>query len=232
MEKGYILIQDWMLRIEGLSLTDIAVFAIIYGFSQDGESSFRGSQQWLADKLNVSKDTVKRSLKTLVDRQLVEKIDKVVNGVKFCQYKTICVGVVQNQPGGRCNLHHNNKDINKDISLISEDIRESARAKFIPPTLEEVKSFVFEKNLGMDAERFYNHYTSNGWKVGRNKMVDWKAACYNWLKKEKEFAEQRKVAQKESKKEDWFEHNLRVMDEMNGTNLHEQYFGNNGNGNH
>jgi hypothetical protein len=33
-----------------------------------------------------------------------------------------------------------------------------------------------------EAEKFFDHYTANGWKVGRNAMKDWKAACRNWKK--------------------------------------------------
>ena len=32
----------------------------------------------------------------------------------------------------------------------------------------------------MDAQRFIDYYTSNGWKVGRNPMKDWKAAVRTW----------------------------------------------------
>ena len=32
----------------------------------------------------------------------------------------------------------------------------------------------------MDAERFVDYYTSNGWMVGKNKMKDWKAAVRTW----------------------------------------------------
>jgi hypothetical protein len=37
----------------------------------------------------------------------------------------------------------------------------------------------------VDAERFVDHYESNGWMVGRTKMKDWKAAVRNWSRKEK-----------------------------------------------
>ena len=54
------------------------------------------------------------------------------------------------------------------------------RKHFIPPTLEEVQAYCFERNNNVDAERFINHYTSNGWLVGKNKMKDWKAAVRTW----------------------------------------------------
>ena len=32
----------------------------------------------------------------------------------------------------------------------------------------------------IEAARFYDHYESNGWKVGKNPMKDWKATIRNW----------------------------------------------------
>ena len=56
------------------------------------------------------------------------------------------------------------------------------RKRFTPPTIEEVQAYCFERNNNVDAEKFINHYTANGWMVGRNKMKDWKAAVRTWEK--------------------------------------------------
>lgn len=63
--------------------------------------------------------------------------------------------------------------------------------KFIKPSLEEIKEYCNERNNGIDAEKFFNHYESNGWMVGRNKMKEWKAAVITWEKKQKEFEAQK-----------------------------------------
>lgn len=54
--------------------------------------------------------------------------------------------------------------------------------KFTKPTLEEVKSYCQERNNNIDAEHFIDYYESNGWKVGRNSMKDWKATIRTWEK--------------------------------------------------
>lgn len=51
---------------------------------------------------------------------------------------------------------------------------------FAPPTLEEVEAYCRERNNSVDAQRFFDYYTSNGWKVGKNPMKDWKAAVRTW----------------------------------------------------
>lgn len=56
--------------------------------------------------------------------------------------------------------------------------------KFRPPEIEEVENFMFKINfpgiIKNEAEKFMNHYTSNGWKVGKTKMQDWQATVRNW----------------------------------------------------
>lgn len=55
------------------------------------------------------------------------------------------------------------------------------------PTLEEIKEYVKEKNYTFDYEAFFNFYESNGWKVGKNPMKSWQAACITWQKRQNEF---------------------------------------------
>lgn len=50
------------------------------------------------------------------------------------------------------------------------------RSRFYPPTVDEVRAYCIEKGYTVDADRFVDYYTSNGWKVGKNPMKDWKAA--------------------------------------------------------
>lgn len=52
--------------------------------------------------------------------------------------------------------------------------------KFVKPTLDEVKNYCQERNNNIDAEKFIDYYESNGWKVGRNSMKDWKACIRTW----------------------------------------------------
>ena len=57
-----------------------------------------------------------------------------------------------------------------------------SKKKFKQPTVEEVSAYVQEKGYNVDAEHFVSYYESNGWKVGRNPMKDWKAAVRTWAK--------------------------------------------------
>lgn len=52
------------------------------------------------------------------------------------------------------------------------------------PTLEELRAFCKDHKLKTDPEAFFAFYESNGWKVGKNPMKDWKAALRTWEKRE------------------------------------------------
>ena len=54
--------------------------------------------------------------------------------------------------------------------------------RFTPPTFDEVKAYCIERKNNVDAQRFIDYYTANGWKVGRNSMKDWKATVRTWEK--------------------------------------------------
>jgi hypothetical protein len=54
--------------------------------------------------------------------------------------------------------------------------------KFIIPSIDEIKSYCLERNNQINPEQFYDHYQSNGWKVGKNSMKDWKASIRTWEK--------------------------------------------------
>ncbi len=53
--------------------------------------------------------------------------------------------------------------------------------KFVKPSLEEIKLLFSKSGTPMaEAERFFNYYESNGWRVGKNPMKNWHGAAANW----------------------------------------------------
>jgi hypothetical protein len=59
-------------------------------------------------------------------------------------------------------------------------------------TFEEVYEYmairIGKENAKLEAEKFVNYYTSNGWKVGKNPMKSWGAAANNWITNTKQYA--------------------------------------------
>lgn len=56
--------------------------------------------------------------------------------------------------------------------------------RFAPPSVAEVREYCAEKGYTFDPETFVAFYESKGWKVGRNPMRSWRAACTTWQKRQ------------------------------------------------
>lgn len=76
-------------------------------------------------------------------------------------------------------IQKRNKNKNKNKEKEEEIIIEQ-KQKFQKPTLEEIKNYCLERNNSIDAQSFFDYYSANGWKVGKNPMRDWKATVRNW----------------------------------------------------
>ena len=59
---------------------------------------------------------------------------------------------------------------------------EDKRSAFKKPTREQLTDYMNEKLIYIDIDAFLDYYESNGWKVGRNAMKDWKATVRRWAK--------------------------------------------------
>lgn len=69
-----------------------------------------------------------------------------------------------------------------EIEIESES---SKRKRFVAPTLDEVKN---EMGNDLEADKFFDFYTSKGWKVGKTPMVDWRASVRTWKRNMNNFA--------------------------------------------
>lgn len=219
-----------------LDVWETIAYAVIFGFSQDGESTFTGSLAYLSRKMMCSRGKTISALKRLVDLGLVQKIDITRNGVKFCEYRAYIpeTGGTSEAPGSTSqvpvgstpdapnNISYENKD------KIQKGIYNSAHAKFTPPTLEEVTAYCRERQNGIDPQTFIDHYTSNGWRVGNAPMKDWQAAVRTWEQRRKnEAPNPRPFPRPQPRQESVFEHNARIAENirkslMGGTPYDEQ----------
>lgn len=84
--EQYIVLQGWMISDLKLKGNELIIYACIYGFSQAENQVFSGGLQYLADWTNSTKQSVVKCLKSLAEKGFIEKTDKVINGVKFCEY--------------------------------------------------------------------------------------------------------------------------------------------------
>lgn len=79
-------------------------------------------------------------------------------------------------------ITNNHKTTNKDNG------DKSPKKRFISPSNQEVVDYfeqrAIAKNILIDRsepDKFFSHYESNGWMVGKNKMKDWHSAVNGWI---------------------------------------------------
>ena len=123
-DDNYYQISGWMINKLHLKGITLKVYAIIYGFSQDGESEYTGGLQYLCDFTGgTSKPTIIKALKELTEKQYIIRREEIINNVQFNRYKVnlpllknfnggskeTLTGVVKNFNGGSKETLPNNK---------------------------------------------------------------------------------------------------------------------------
>lgn len=112
--------------------------------------------------------------------------------------------------------HYNNKNKNKkqeqeqEINNKKESNRENRSPQFKKPTIAEIQEYCKQRGNNVDAEQFFSFYESNGWKVGRVPMKDWKMCVITWEKRDKKTSSARKYPSEDYRRrievptmEDW-----------------------------
>ena len=154
------------------------------------------TNKYFADLYEVENETISRWISHLkelnyIDIEIVYKndtkeIDKriiKINGIPIDQ--NINTYIPNNQEGycenNQEGIDKKVKDNNTSINNTSINIKENIKRKvFKKPTLEELREYCISASLSVDYQYFYDYYESNGWKVGKNLMKDWKATLRNW----------------------------------------------------
>lgn len=201
----------WMIKRLKLRGTELKVFAIIYGYSQNGDNWYYGSIKDLQEQCDASRQSVISALQSLVAKQFLIKLDNSENNIKTNYYKVnfevvkkldygsknLTEGSQKIRLGGSKNLttdslkiRPNNKDNNKYDNKLNN--KECRAQRFVPPTLADIQDYIAEKNLSVSADRFYSYYESNGWRVGKNSMKSWKAALHSWNARDRQEKQQAK----------------------------------------
>lgn len=193
-DENFVAIQGWMLNKLNLKGNELIVYAVIYGFSQDGESRFTGSRRYLAEWCGCTLKTVDNALSSLVAKGLIAKHDKTVNGVHLCDYSItqvgenlqqgtvkITQGVGENLQGGSVKITHHNIEDNLGIDNLEDNIGKPKRRRFVAPSLDDVETYCNERHNCVDARKFLDYYEMTGWKTkGGATIKDWKACVRTW----------------------------------------------------
>lgn len=204
-DNNFFVVHGWMINRLGLKGNELQLYAIIYGFSQAKDTEFTGSLQYLSDWVGITRQNALVRLQSLVEKGLLVKTDVFTNGVKTCKYTCVtetATGCYRNDNGGvtetatGCyrnsnapvtetatnnipDIHTDNIPDKKEIGVQAPSAPEKT-TRFKPPTVEEVAAYCLERGNHVDAQRFVDYYTSNGWMRGKTKIKDWRACVRTW----------------------------------------------------
>ena len=162
-------------------LTALDKFILVEIDSLDNDEGCTASNEYLAEFCDCAVSKVSRSISKLKKYELIKDIS--FNGRTRKLQSCLAKKARQTSKKSKADYQKKqgspyNNNIDNNIDII---IRDKPK-RFIPPTLEEVKEYCIERKNNVDAQRFIDYYSSNGWKVGRNSMKDWKAAIRTWEK--------------------------------------------------
>lgn len=120
-----------------------------------------------------------------------EELLEIDNGKQFekiAEEKIYCSGFIEFQYGSTLNeqspVHKKVMDILNRYG-IQYNAKKPAYKLTATPTAEDVYNEMLNKtdeyNARIQSQRFFDYYDSNGWKVGKNPMKNWKSAAAGWL---------------------------------------------------
>lgn len=163
------------------------------------------TEQMLATQFNRPLATIQLALRTFEQFGMIEIVDNVIfvsNWEKYQNAEALEHIREQNRlrkqrqrEREKIECHAENRD--KSVTVTEchetdknkkEDIEKNKNNREKSPTLDEIKAYVNEKGLRMDAEAFFDHYEANGWKQSNgNKIKSWQAAARQWARRESDF---------------------------------------------
>lgn len=163
--------HGWMLRELGLSSNELLIYSIIYGFSQDGCSEFTGSLNYLVDFTNSSRPTVLKCLKSLTDKGLLIKTDRLISNQNLPTYRVFDLDFTPSKetlppskemipPPSKVSLPNNNT-INNNIDNSSEADQNSYKSKLFTKwskeeLLQSIKDAAEKRRQEKDKPSFNN----------------------------------------------------------------------------
>ena len=167
---------------------------LVESIDHEGELRFSDTipynEQMLSVITNTNVDVVRSAMKLFVELKMIEvqddatiymaEVNKLI-GSEWASAERVR-NYRKRQQALLCNTDvtesNTEKEIEKDTEIDKE--KEKYKRRFTKPTLEDVQAYCLERGKGVDAQKWFDYYSANGWKVGKNPMKDWKAAVRTW----------------------------------------------------
>ena len=166
-DENYYQISGWMINKLKLKGIELNVYAIIYGFSQDGESEFKGSLKYLTEFTGgTSKPTLIKALKDLTEKRFIIRREEIINKVKFNRYRANLPLLKEFDGGGKETLQGGGKETLPNNELLDNkndnDIKEKITKKEIDTEFESLWKRYPNKKGKESAYKSYAKARQNG----------------------------------------------------------------------
>ncbi len=154
---------------------------------------FKGSMVIL---FNFSEDLKPKLKKDSAAKKILQANGQVVDSSETGQQEATEQALVPsiNTPNATnisndLNLGSKNKKNKNGRKSADEETHPGVAPTKVPPTIDEVEKYFSESALpAIEAPRFFNYFSSNGWLVGgRTPMTDWQAAAQYWVSNSQKF---------------------------------------------
>lgn len=194
--KGFTIVSNKMLQDKNLSHKAKGLMAQMYSYPDDWVFSIAG----LVKQSKEGEKGIKAALIELEEAGYLKRTPVRDERGLFTEmeYDLYPEPIVDKPPAenpsaekrladleGEHNIKYTKEETTKKENTTFGSTKESRRQTFVKPTLEEVRAYCLERKNRVNAEKFWDYYNSNGWRVGKNPMKDWKAAVRTWEQSDK-----------------------------------------------
>jgi hypothetical protein len=155
-------------------------------FSSENGWKFGGNLRYFRQKFQLSNAKIKNILTKIYKWEVTIEGDRI--SIFIPKFKELIDNYTRNEKINTGNNLASNLQVtctplkSKDKRIKNKDIHigKSPRNVFKEPTIQEIITYCKERNNSINPQTFIDHYTGNGWMVGKNKMKDWKAVIRTW----------------------------------------------------
>ena len=193
--RNFIKLDLDLFKDKQLNISERVVLSYISSFP-DG---YYSTVTYLADTLDMARETVQRMLKKLVKNGYLDKKndgEKTVYSVT--KNHTVIKSHTVTKSHTKCdeksqgcdekshkeyNIRNNKKYITKTV--VEKNTEKTKKNDFEKPDLIEVLKFFVDNDLRGSGQAFFKHYSKYDFKY-QGKPIDWKQAAQNWSDRERD----------------------------------------------
>jgi uncharacterized protein YdaU (DUF1376 family) len=194
---------DWLVDTRKLSIEARGAWIDIlaYAWNEPVRGTYKRSMGMMAQELGVTPDHLKsilaelewvaefevdeNSIVTLLSRRMSRDEKKREYERKKKKLQRAKEDVPAMSPKSPLVVPQEKSEVRSQMTEVTKVKGERRTAPpFKKPTIEEIAAYAKSEDLRMDAQHFFDYYESNGWRVSRNPMKDWKATARNWARRD------------------------------------------------